>query len=215
VTAADIRSLVPADIEPAAALLGRAFRDNPAYRAILAHLPEGARGATVARVKLGFTRAAAKYELAEGIWQDGRLAAVSLVCAPGQYPHGLLAFMHHARGCVPAGWRAVRNFLRTDAHFSKRHPREPHFYLFVLGVEPEAQGRGLGKALLRSLAARADEHGLPCYLETDKATSVHLYASAGYVVLTEEDVKGVAGLHLWTMRRPGKDESAGAIRVDA
>jgi ribosomal protein S18 acetylase RimI-like enzyme len=204
----DIRPLTLGDVDAAGALLGRAFSDNPAYRAILAHLGDEARGAAVARVKHGFASAAVRYQEAHGIWHEGALAGASLVCAPGQYPHRLSAFAHHATGCLTTGWRGLRSFLRTDAYISRRHVREPHFYLFVLGVEPHAQGRGLGKALLRALNARADERGLPCYLETDKPTSVQLYESAGYVVVTEGDVPGVAGLHMWTLRRPGKSEPA-------
>lgn len=205
---ADIRPLTLGDVDAVGALLGRAFSDNPAYRAILAHLTDEARATAVAHVKHGFTSAAVRYQEAHGIWHDGVLAGASLVCAPGQYPHGLFAFAHHAAGCLTTGWRGLRSLLRTDAYISKRHVREPHFYLFVLGVEPHAQGRGLGKALLRALNARADERGLPCYLETDRRTSVQLYESVGYVVVTEEDVPGVPGLHMWTMRRPGKNEPA-------
>ena len=198
----DLRPLTLADVDAAGALLGRAFQDNPAYRAILSHLSDDARAAAVARVKTGFTAAAVRHQEAHGIWSDGRLVAVSLTCAPGQYPHRLAAFARHAAGCLTTGWRGIKGFLRVDGYITRRHIREPHHYLFVLGVEPAEQGRELGKALLRSLSDRADAERLPCYLETDKPTSVALYRTAGYVVLTEADVRGVAGLHLWTMRRP-------------
>jgi ribosomal protein S18 acetylase RimI-like enzyme len=196
-----------ADVDAAGALLGRAFQDNPSYRAILSHLPDAARAVAVTRLKRGFADAAVRYQEAEAIWVDGRMAAVSLVCAPGQYPPRPPAFMRQAIGCLTTGWRGIRNLLRTDAHIRRRHIHESHYYLFVLGVEPAAQGRGLGKALLRSLSVRAEARGLPCYLETDKPTSVELYQSADYVVLTSEDVASVPGLHLWTMRRPAKARS--------
>jgi ribosomal protein S18 acetylase RimI-like enzyme len=205
----DIRALTPGDVVATGALLGRAFADNPAYRAILAHLSDGARAAAVARVKHGFARAAVKWQEAHGIWVDGTMAGASLVCAPGQYPHGLLAFVSHARGCTTTGWRGTRNFLRADAYISRRHIKGPHYYLFVLGVEPAYQGRGLGKALLGALSERADAAGVPCYLETDKPSSVELYRRSGYEVLTEEDVPGIPGAHLWTMRRPARARSSG------
>lgn len=103
---------------------------------------------------------------------------------------------------MTTGWRGITSLLRTDAYITRRHVRGPHYYLFVLGVDPELQRRGLGRALLAALSQRADADGLPCYLETDRATSVALYKSVGYEVLTEEDVPRVAGLHLWTMQRP-------------
>jgi ribosomal protein S18 acetylase RimI-like enzyme len=203
--ALNIRVLTLADVDAAGALLGRAFQDNPAYRAILPHLSDDARAAAVARVKRGFAAASVRYQDARAIWKDGHMLGVSLVCTPGQYPHRAAAFLHQAPGCVTTGWTGIRNFLRVDRYITRRHLRGPHYYLFVLGVEPEAQGRGLGKALLRDLSARADAHGLPCYLETDKPTSVKLYQSAGYEVVTEEVVRGVPGLHMWTMKRSGRD----------
>lgn len=198
----DIRTLTASDTEAAGALLGRAFADNPAYRAILPHLSDEARAAAVARVKLGFARAAVKWQEAQGIWVDGKLGGASLVCAPGQYPHSLLAFVSHATGCMTTGWRGVTNFLKADAYITRRHIAGPHYYLFVLGIDPAYQRRGLGRALLGALSERADAHGLSCYLETDKPSSVELYRSAGYAVLTEEDVKSIPGMHMWTMRRP-------------
>jgi len=197
-----IRSLARGEADAAAALLGRAFRDTPAYAAILPHLSEDARAAAVVRVKRRLTAAAVRYETAQALWVDDRKAAVALTCAPGQYPHRSLAFARHALACATTGWRGVGNFIRTHAYLTGRHPREPHQYLFVLGVEPELQGKGLGSTYLRALSERADAAGLPCYLETDNPTSVTLYRRAGYAVLSEEDVVGVAGLHLWTMRRP-------------
>jgi ribosomal protein S18 acetylase RimI-like enzyme len=185
-------------------LLGRAFQDNPAYRAMLAHLSDEARAAAVGRVKRGFTDAAIRWQEAEGVWVDGRMAAASLVCAPGQYPPRLGAFLRHARGCLTTGWRGTLSFARADLYITRKHIRGPHYYLFVLGVDPPYQRRGLGRALLASLSARADAAGVPCYLETDKPSSVELYRSAGYEVLTEADVPRVRGLHLWTMRRPAR-----------
>jgi ribosomal protein S18 acetylase RimI-like enzyme len=203
----DLRPLGNDDIDAAGALLGRAFQDNPAYRALLAHMTDAARAAAVARVKRGLTAAAVRHETAEALWVGGRMACVALTCTPEQYPHSLAAFAGQARGCMTTGWRGIRNFLRIDSYFAQHHPHEPHFYLFVLGVEPELQGTGLGSACLRILSERADAHGLPCYLETDRATSVALYRRAGYVVLTEDDVAGLGGLHMWTMQRPAPSSS--------
>jgi ribosomal protein S18 acetylase RimI-like enzyme len=200
----DIRPLANADVEPAGALLGRAFADNPAYRAIFRHLPDERRAKVVGRVKRGFTAAAVSWQEAHGIWEGGTLAGASLVCAPGQYPHGFLAFQRHAAGCLTAGWRGIRNLLLADGYIRRRHIRGPHYYLFVLGIDPSHQKRGLGRALLGALSERADAASLPCYLETDKPSSVELYRSAGYAVLTEEDVPRIPGMHMWTMCRPAK-----------
>jgi ribosomal protein S18 acetylase RimI-like enzyme len=196
------RDLTVDDVDEAGAVLGRAFADAPGYRAILAHLPDARRARGVTRAKRAFANAAVHHQRAEGAFVDGRLAGVALISEPGDWPAGLGVFARQAVGCVPLGVRAIRNFLRADGYMTKRHPEEPHHYLFVLGVEPARQGQGLGKALLARLAARADEDGLPCYLETDKESNVRLYQRAGYEVIDEGDVPTRPTFHLWTMIRP-------------
>ena len=47
----DIRPIALQDVQAAGAMLGRAFCDNPAYRAILPHLSAPARARVVSRVK--------------------------------------------------------------------------------------------------------------------------------------------------------------------
>ena len=199
-----VRWLAREDVAAAGALLGRAFQDNPVYRAIFAHLDDAARARAVGRMKLAFTDAAVRWQEAEGIWVDGQLAGASLICAPGQYPHRLAAFLRHARGTFGMGWRSIGQLLRADAYIRSRHTHVPHYYLFVLGIDPARQRQGLGRALLRSLAARADGHRVSAYLETDRLTSVALYRSFGFEVNTEEDVSAVPGMHVWTMTRPAK-----------
>lgn len=188
----------------AASVLGRAFGDNPAYHALLPFLSDDARHRAVERVKRGFVQAAVRHQVAEAIIREGRVAAAMLVCDPGQYPPSLAAKAWQATGCATTGLRGVRNFLVYDAFTSRLHLREPHFYLFVLGVDPALQGRGLGKALLHRLNARADEKSLPCFLETDRETSVVLYRSVGYEVVSDGPCAKLGGLRVWTMRRPAR-----------
>jgi ribosomal protein S18 acetylase RimI-like enzyme len=199
-----IRALQLPEAGAAAAMLGRAFRDNPAYRTILAHLADERRGVAIERVKRGFVRAVLKRGIADVVESDGKIAAASLVLGPGDYPFKLIPYLWRSTGCLYTGARGIYRFLRADSHMVKRHYSGPHYYLFVLGVAPEQQGRGLGKSLLIKLNERADRDKLPCYLETDKETNVRIYQSAGYRVVTDELVTGVPGLRFWTMLREAR-----------
>ncbi len=199
-----MRVLVGHEASDAAALLGRAFGDNPGYCAMLPWLDDHARRAAVTKIKRGFVEAAIRYQRANCIDVDGRLGCVALWCAPGHYPVSVAAKVWHASGCVKTGPRGVMNLLRMDAAMAKRHPIEPHYYLFVLGVDPTLQGRGLGSAMLEQLNVIGDSAALPWYLETDKPSSVKLYQRHGYEVVDEFTLPKVNDVRMWTMRRAAR-----------
>ncbi len=196
-----IRLLERRDIPEAGRVLGRAFVDNPAQLAALCKLSPARRARVVEALHASFTAAAVEHWTAEGLFDGERLLGATLVLAPNVYPPGLRARLTALRGALGAGLHGMRNYLRIDAHMQARHPEAPHYYLFIVGVEPSEQGRGHGRTLLAALNARADADGLPCYLETDRESNVPLYARMGYRVLTDERIAAVGGLRMWTMRR--------------
>lgn len=77
---------------------------------------------------------------------------------------------------------------------------EPHWYLLILGVEPARQGQGVGGDLIRPVLARADEAGLPCYLETMKERNLAFYGKHGFEVANAFEVPE-GGPMTWFMRR--------------
>jgi ribosomal protein S18 acetylase RimI-like enzyme len=65
------------------------------------------------------------------------------------------------------------------------HPQEPHWYLPQIGVEPNAQGKGLGAALMRHALARCDQEKALAYLEASKPQNVPFYQRHGFEVIGE------------------------------
>ena len=63
------------------------------------------------------------------------------------------------------------------------HPREPHWYLPTIGVEPDLHRRGLGSALLREAHNRCDQEHKPTYLESSNPANTALYQRHGFVAL--------------------------------
>lgn len=105
------------------------------------------------------------------------------------------------------GADALKRFGDFMELVSRHHERlvpAPHWYLLILGVEPERQGQGIGSALIAPNLARADAEGLPCYLETAKERNVMFYRRHGFEVRDEENIPG-GGPKVWMMvRQPGR-----------
>jgi len=82
-------------------------------------------------------------------------------------------------------------------------PPEPHWLLDQVAVEPAAQGRGIGGAMLRFAIACAERDGLPLVLETGVPANVPLYERFGFRVIREADAPD-GGPRIWFMGRdPG------------
>lgn len=79
----------------------------------------------------------------------------------------------------------VDDVLSILDEMDRYHPKEPLWYLAVIGVDPARQGHGLGSALLRKTLAQVDEQGLPAYLESSNPANVPLYERHGFVVQGE------------------------------
>jgi ribosomal protein S18 acetylase RimI-like enzyme len=60
------------------------------------------------------------------------------------------------------------------------HPRVPHWYLPLIGVDPAQQGKGFGSTLLKHGLSRCDRDQLPAYLEATSAESRRLYERHGF-----------------------------------
>lgn len=107
---------------------------------------------------------------------------------------------------VLPGWaRAIglRDLLRakrgTDS-LDKVHPHERHYYLPFVGVTPEAQGRGLGTALIRPVLEKCDREEIPAYLEATSTGSRRCYGRVGFEIRSEERLAG-DGPPFWPMWR--------------
>jgi len=67
----------------------------------------------------------------------------------------------------------------------RHHPREPHWHLTLIGIDPIHRGRGLGSALLDHGLAACDRQGAPAYLEATSPRNVALYRRHGFETVAE------------------------------
>jgi ribosomal protein S18 acetylase RimI-like enzyme len=70
--------------------------------------------------------------------------------------------------------------LATFEQMAKYHPREPHWYLPLIGVDPAHQGQGRGDVLMVHALARCDRDRVPAYLESTNPRNMSLYRRHGF-----------------------------------
>jgi ribosomal protein S18 acetylase RimI-like enzyme len=131
-------------------------------------------------------------------------SAAALWRAPGQWK---LSFAREIAALKETlhviGVRRLFSRIAGLMALQRKHPTEPHYYLFALGTEPALQGRGLGSAVLEVGVRRCDSAGLPAYLETSTERNVPLYERHGFRV-TERISVAHGGPDVWLMwREPG------------
>ena len=72
--------------------------------------------------------------------------------------------------------------IMEEAH-DKHMGTRPHWYLSVIGVDPDYQGRGLGTRLMEPVMRLADEKKIEIYLECSKESNVSYYQRQKFEVL--------------------------------
>lgn len=174
-----LRPATSDDVDALAAVLARAFADDPPMIWLLpdpaTRVPRLTRMfATIIGIEAlpygGVDIACAGQEILGGaIWMP-----------PGRWQPGLLAKIRAA----PGHWRAVATAeiraARMGHALARAHPGEPHWYLKSVGVDPPCQGRGAAGLLLRARLDRCDADGRPAYLEASKPEGVPLYERFGF-----------------------------------
>jgi ribosomal protein S18 acetylase RimI-like enzyme len=66
---------------------------------------------------------------------------------------------------------------------ARYHPREPHWFLPFIGVDPLQQGKGCGAALMQHALIPCDRDGTPAYLESSNPKNIPLYERYGFELL--------------------------------
>jgi GNAT superfamily N-acetyltransferase len=186
-------------------VLARAFDDSP----LMVHcFPSDRHRPSILR---SFFRVAIRDAFAFGsvyaARDDDRVLGAAVWLPPGAYPPSTLRQVRQLTGTFkigPLAPRSVQPSLRYLRATEQAHPKSPHWYLAVLGVDPAHQGRGLGGRLLEPGLTRADADGLPAYLETDKERNLAFYARHRFGLVDTLWPDRDAGPPEWTMWRDPK-----------
>lgn len=214
-----MRRAGPADVPPLARMLGRAFLDDPV--ACWAIKSQRARP----RALESFQGARVRQLLGEQeVWTAEDHSSAALWAPPSRWRTTLRQDAALAR-CLLSPRLVHRLPLVTLSllGLERRHPPQPpHYYLAVLGTDPDHQGRGLGSALLAPVLQQCDrdgvagflesskeeEHnrqgGIGAFLECSKESNISFYERHGFYVI--EEIHLLRGPPMWQMWRdpPGR-----------
>ena len=183
----DVRSATRDDVEACVGVLTRAFHDDPGA---IVFEPDPERRAAILP---GFFRTFVSASLAEGgdlVVAGTPVSGLASWFGPERWGPSEEAMLAHGfeRVVEEFGPAAARRMLDMTAEIERQHELlidGPHLRLEFFGVDPVAQGSGIGSALIDHGHRRADAMGLPCYLETFTEPNVRFYERRGYRVVAE------------------------------
>ncbi|MGH7917091.1 MAG: GNAT family N-acetyltransferase [Candidatus Binataceae bacterium] len=199
--------IFPNQFPEAAAMLGRAFVEDPLLKAIVCNIADPAQRS--ARMTYLFSVVLKGHrrdgQPVIGVMRDRRVAGsaiIEYVTRPNATAMTVMSGLTLIPELIRAGGlNGVARAISVLDTLTRNRPPEPHIYLNILGVEPEFQRNHYGVAMLDFLrdqvALRSDLAGV--YLETATESNVSYYSHFGYQVLNEIYPLGV---RMWRMMQP-------------
>lgn len=194
----EVVRLDPERLADASAVLARAFQDDPAWVWLI---PDAERRRRLLPwlFRIGFDVTAAD------VWTTaGLIRGAARWLPPGRPPMRVGPML---KALVTTPFRlgsAMAPFLAygraVEALRAETMP-DPHWYLAGIGVEPSAQGHGVGTALLEPGLAAATRAGLPAVLLTNNEANLGFYERHGFTVVRQGDTPQ-GGPHAWAMVKP-------------
>jgi ribosomal protein S18 acetylase RimI-like enzyme len=184
------------EIGTAAEILARAFADDPVVAEFIREGPN--RTQRLARYfELECRLTLSGYG---EIWLDDDGLGAAIWRRPGGYPEPASAQLRMLPRYLRLFPREIVKASRAMNVLARVHPKEPHWYLMAVGVVPEAQGQGRGRALLEPALRRCDEERVPAYLEASTTANARLYERLGFE--SREEVEALPGVRVRPMWRP-------------
>lgn len=201
----DVRFAQRPEVGELSRVLGRAFFDDPV---MMWMVPDDAKRARALPLVFG---AMTRYHfLGNGAVQvagtsgaSGTIGAAALWDPPGRWKQTPREELRMMPSFLRAMGLRVGRGMGISELMKKHHPEEPHWYLAVIGSDPDVRGGGFGHALMSSRLNRCDKEGAPAYLESSKESNVPYYLRFGFEVTGELTLPD-GGPTMWQMwRRPG------------
>ena len=192
-----VRKATNEDVPALTAALARAFDDDPLINWMVMQDKRRAR-----RVFDGMELTLKKMSMPyDEVYTTDGIDGGALWAPPGKWKLGVLQQLLLVPDMLRmTTFKRLPKVMGGINAIEKKHPHQPHFYLFVLGVDTEQQGKGIGGQLMKPVLERCDRDGIPAYLESSKEKNVPLYERNGFKVTEVFQVPN-GGPPLWLMWR--------------
>jgi ribosomal protein S18 acetylase RimI-like enzyme len=192
-----VRGITTADHDRVTRLMARAFDDDPVVNHLVTQ--DDRREERVTRfMRLALTPLTFPY--GETYVTDG-FEGAAYWNPPHQRPHGLWNDLRLLpRLLTITGLGGLARAVACLTLMEDKHPEEPHYYLYALGVDPSQQGRGIGGQLMAPVLSRCDRDGEAAYLESTNERNLPLYERHGFEVI-EAVALPRGGPTMWRMWR--------------
>lgn len=187
--------LAPDELQAAESVLGRAYCDTPTTIFLLGEDRERRRVVTGRVMRFRVTQmtpralAARRGDTLVGVCGRARSDTAPLSWAQQSELIQILG---------EGGSGVVEKVMEMARAWDRMKPKEPHWHLGPVAVEPEMWGRGIASLMIRRFCEVIDGVGALSYLETDIPENVRLYKRFGFQTIGEGPVLGI---HYWFMIR--------------
>ena len=84
---------------------------------------------------------------------------------------------------IQIGIKSVVRIVKSEAQVHNNFREYPRYcHLYMIGVLPEAQGKGLASTLMNPMIQRMKEKSIPVFLETANLRNVDIYKKKGFKI---------------------------------
>ena len=188
----ELQRLKPSQKEAAVAMLVRAFWDYPQFSDYFPDEVDRARFAPYfIRVAIGYAMRFGEVYVTspnlEGVamWHPPKYTYMNTWRLFWSVPPQVMwGFKRNGGAIISEGTAKVEAMHREAAPM-------PHWFLHIIGVDPNHQGLGHASRLIRNMLGRTDREGLPVFLETVNGANVPRYEHFGFRVVDQSPLPGV------------------------
>ncbi|MEV0282971.1 MULTISPECIES: GNAT family N-acetyltransferase [unclassified Kribbella] len=189
----EVRRASATDVDAAVRTLARAFEDYPMTRMGLD--PDHYLDRLTQYQRLFLTRIGLPHGR---VWVTSDVSAVAVWTTPATPPN---AFAPHADAFRELAGSRAELAAEYEQAMGVFRPREPVWFLALVGVDPERRSQGLGRAVIGPGLATADADHSAAFLETQEPGNLAFYESLGFTVIAELELPHRGPIH-YAMYRP-------------